>query len=56
MIIRAPPKTTLLRGDGWLTGDKDTLEDTLTLAHEHVGVVLRHSHYHGVADGLVLIT
>lgn len=51
VIIRAPPKTTLLSGDGWLMGDKNTLEHTLS----RVAGVLRHGYYHGVADGLVLI-
>lgn len=51
VITRAPPKTTLLSGDGRLMGDKNTLEHTLS----HAAVVLRHGYYHGVADGLVLI-
>lgn len=51
VITRAPPKTTLLSGDGRLMGDKNTLEHTLSRA----AVVLRHGYYHGVADGLVLI-
>lgn len=33
-----------------------THSNTHTLTREHVAGVLRHSHYHGVADGLVLIT
>lgn len=55
VIIPAPPKTTLLSGDGWLMGDKNTLEHTHTHTLEHVARVLRHGYYHGVADGLVLI-
>lgn len=51
VIIHAPPKTTLLSGDGWLMGDKNTLEHTLL----HVAGVLRRGYYRGVADGLVSI-